>query len=108
MVDVLYSLVNVNERFDQLILDHFYIRHLNMTTMTIRSVFDRIYSIDDQVLARICERILPRIHHQVNQLTVEPRSMDRLLTVNYSQLYYVGKVSTIFDIFYPDSLSYLS
>ncbi|CAF1432789.1 unnamed protein product [Rotaria sordida] len=92
MVDVLYSLVDVNERFDQLILDHLYICHLNMTTMTIRSVFDRIYSIDDQVLSRICEQILPRIHHQVNQLTVESHSMDRLLTVNYSQLYSLSLV----------------
>ncbi|CAF4036142.1 unnamed protein product [Rotaria sordida] len=92
MVDVLYSLVDVNERFDQLILDHLYICHLNMTTMTIRSVFDRIYSIDDQVLSRICEQILPRIHHQVNQLTVDPHSMDRLLTVNYSQLYSLSLV----------------
>ncbi|CAF3727523.1 unnamed protein product [Rotaria sp. Silwood1] len=92
MVDVLYSIVDVNERFNQLILDHLYIRHLNMTTMTIRSVFDRIYSIDDQVLSRICKQILPRIRHQVNQLTVEPHSMDRLLTLNYSQLYSLSLV----------------
>ncbi|CAF0728294.1 unnamed protein product [Rotaria sp. Silwood1] len=80
-------LVDIKERFERLILDDLYIHHLNMTTMTIMSVFDHIFSIDNQVLDRSCEKILPRIHHQVNQLTVEPHSMDRLLAINYSQLY---------------------
>ena len=31
MVDVLYSLVDVNQRFDQLVLDPLYIRNLDMT-----------------------------------------------------------------------------
>ncbi|CAF3615179.1 unnamed protein product [Rotaria sp. Silwood1] len=92
MVDVLYSLVDVNERFDQLILDHLYIRHLNMTTMTIKSAFDRIFSINNQVLSRICENIFPRIHDQVNQLTVDSHSIDRLLTFNYPQLYSLSLV----------------
>ncbi|CAF3562791.1 unnamed protein product [Rotaria sp. Silwood1] len=92
MVDVLYSLVDVNERFDQLILDHLYIRHLNMTTMTIKSAFDRIFSINNQVLSRICENIFPRIHDQVNQLTIDSHSIDRLLTFNYPQLYSLSLV----------------
>jgi hypothetical protein len=88
MVDVLYSLVGVTQRFDQLILNPFYIRNLDMTSMTMKSFYDRIYSIDDQVLSKICKNILPRIHHQVNELIVEQNSMKRVLhTINYPQLY---------------------
>jgi hypothetical protein len=88
MVDVLYSLVNVTQRFDQLIFDPLYIRNLDMTSMTMKSFYDRIYSIDNQVLSRICKNILPRIHHQVHKLIVEQHSMERVLhTINYPQLY---------------------
>ena len=38
MVDVLYSFVDINQRFDQLVFDPFYIRYLNMTSMTIKFV----------------------------------------------------------------------
>ncbi len=88
MVDVLYSLVDVTQRFDQLVLDSFYIRNLNMTSMTMKSFYDRTYSIDNQVLDRICKNILPRIYRQVNELIVEQYSMERILhTINYPQLY---------------------
>jgi len=88
MVDVLYSLVNVAQRFDQLILDPLYIHSLDMTSMTMKSYFDRIYSIDNQRLDRICKNIVPRIHHQVNELIVEQHSMERVIpTINYPQLY---------------------
>ncbi|CAF4355195.1 unnamed protein product, partial [Rotaria sordida] len=59
MVNVLYALVGVNQRFDQLVLDPLYIRNLDMTSMTMKSYHDRIYSIDNQVLSRICKNILP-------------------------------------------------
>jgi hypothetical protein len=88
MVDVLYSLVDVCERFDQLVLDPLRIRNLDMTSLTMKSFFDRTYSIDNQVLDRICETILPRIHRQVNELTVEQQSIERVLhAFNYPQLY---------------------
>ncbi|CAF3604597.1 unnamed protein product [Rotaria socialis] len=68
MVDVLYSLMDVTQRFDQLAFDPFYIHN--------------------QVLDRICKNILPRIYDQVNELVVEQYSMERVLhTVNYPQLY---------------------
>jgi hypothetical protein len=77
MVDVLYSLVDVNKRLDRLVLDPFYVRHLDMS---INSSFDRISSTDNEVLLRICEKILPRIHDQVTKLTIEPHSIKRILT----------------------------
>ncbi len=92
--DVFYSLVDINERFAQLVLHPLCIRNLDMTVMTMKSCFDRTFSINDQVLSRICENILPQIHDQVNKLTVEPNSMERiLLTVNYPQLYSLSFVN---------------
>ncbi len=88
MVDVLCSLVDINQRFDQLVLNPPYIRDLDMTIMTFKSAIDITFSIDNQVLSRIYEKILPRIYHQVNKLTVEPNSMERILRpMNYPQLY---------------------
>jgi len=89
-----YSLVDINERFSQLVLDPLYIRNLDMTIMTMKSFFDRTFSINDQVLSRICENILPQIHDQVNKLTIEQHSMECiLLTVNYPQLYSLSFVN---------------
>ncbi|CAF3319550.1 unnamed protein product [Rotaria sp. Silwood2] len=88
MGDVLYSLVDVTQRFDQLILDPFYIHNLDMTSMMMKSYYDRIYSIENKVLDRICKNILHRIHHQVNELIVEQNSIECVLhTINYPQLY---------------------
>jgi hypothetical protein len=89
MVDVLYSLVDVNRRLNRLALDALYIRDLDMTgIMSINSLADQTSSIDTQVLSRICSKILPRIHHQVYQLTVEQYAMkDILLAGSYPQLY---------------------
>ncbi|CAF4978990.1 unnamed protein product [Rotaria sp. Silwood1] len=76
MVDVLYSLVDINERLNQLVFDPFYIHNLDMT---MKSSSDDTSSISDQVLNRICKNILPRIHHHVNKLTVEPHSLKHIL-----------------------------
>ena len=86
-VDVLYSLVDVTQRFDRLVLDPLYIRNLDIISMTIKSYYDPIYSIDYQVLSRICKNVLRRIHHQINELIVEQYSMEHILhMINYPQL----------------------
>jgi hypothetical protein len=94
IIDVFYSLVDINERFAQLVLDPLYIRHLDMTVMTMKSFFEHTYSVDDQVLSKICENILPQIHSQVNKLTVEQHSMELiLLNINYPKLYSISLVN---------------
>ena len=93
IVDVLYSLVDVNQRFDQLVLDPLSIRHLDMTIRTIKSVEGQSFSIDNQVLSKICGKILCRIQHHVHGLTLEPSSMKRiLLAADYSQLHSLSLV----------------
>ncbi|CAF1120106.1 unnamed protein product [Rotaria sordida] len=93
MVDVLYSLVDINERFNRLIFNPLYIYNLDMTIITTKLIFRHSLSIDNQILDRICENVLPRIRHHVNKLTLEPNSMERVLySFNYSQLYSLSLV----------------
>ncbi|CAF3173951.1 unnamed protein product [Rotaria sp. Silwood2] len=94
-VEVLYSLVDVNRRFDRLALDSLYINNLNMTdTMTINSFYEQPCSIDAQVISKISEKILPRIHDQVHKLTIEEFSIKPiLLAVNYPQLYSLSLIN---------------
>ncbi|CAF1203041.1 unnamed protein product [Adineta steineri] len=91
--DVIYSLVNVNERFVHLLFDPFYIQNLNITFMTMKSFYQRTFSLHEQVLSNICENILPNIHDQVKQLTIEEHSIERILTHNYPQLYSLSLVN---------------
>ena len=76
--DVIYSLANVNERFTQLVFDPLYIQDFDITMMTMNSFYDRTFSIHEQVLSRICETILPKIHDQVKQLAIEQDSIERI------------------------------
>lgn len=84
MIDAFYSLADVNERFNRLTFDPLYIHNLDLT---VKSSSNHISSINDQMLDKVCETILPRIYHQVKKLTVEPHSIERLLfTTGYAQL----------------------
>ncbi|CAF1185219.1 unnamed protein product [Adineta steineri] len=94
IVDVLYSLVNVNQRLDQLVLDPLTIRNLDMTIRTFESVYDQTFSIADKILSRICDQILCRIYDQINALTIEQYSIKRILrAVNYPQLYSLSLIN---------------
>ena len=67
---------------------------LDMTVMTMKSFFECVFSADDQVLSIICENILPQIYSQVNKLTVEQHSVERiLLSTSYPKLYSISLVN---------------
>ncbi|CAF1542980.1 unnamed protein product, partial [Rotaria sordida] len=83
IVDVFYSLMNVNERFAQLIFDRLYIQNFDITVMTMNSFYDRTFSVHEPVLSRICENILPKIHDQIKKLAIEQHSIERILIFNY-------------------------
>jgi hypothetical protein len=102
IVDVLYSLLDVNQRFDRLALDPLYIHDLDMTDiMAINSFYDQTFSIDTQVLSRIYQKVLPRIHHQIHKLTVEECSMKPILLAgNYPQLYSLSLINFQEEILY--------
>lgn len=86
MIDTLYLLVDVNRRFNQLIFNYLYFYKLDMTFKT--SFKSISLAMNDQILDRICKKVLPRIHHQVTELIIEQRSIQHILhTVTYPQVY---------------------
>ncbi len=95
MIDVLYSFVDVNQRFNRLVLDSFYIGDVNMTTiMDTTSLYDQTCSIDGKVLSRISEKVLPRIDDQIYKLTAEEYSMKQtLLASNYPKLFALSLIN---------------
>lgn len=94
-IDALYSLMDVNRRFDRLALTCLDVHDLDMTNgITLDSVHEQTLQVDSQVLSRICEQILPRIRHRVHKLTVERHLMKQILfTTNYPQLYSLSLVN---------------
>ncbi len=91
MVDVLYSLMDLNTRFDRLILDSFYIHHLDLTGNTL---LNDNSSADNPLFDRIRKKILPQIHHKVNKLTVESPFMEFIFdTIDYPQLHSLSLVN---------------
>ncbi|CAF1037544.1 unnamed protein product [Adineta steineri] len=101
-VEVFTSLEDVNQRFHRLAFDPLLIRDLNMTTITnINSFYDQNFSIDSNVLSRICKNILPQIHSQVHKLTVEQDSMKEILHAGtYPQLYSLSLINFEEEIIY--------
>ncbi|CAF4354442.1 unnamed protein product [Rotaria socialis] len=90
MIDVLYSLVGVNQRLDQLIFDPLYICHLNAR---VNSLLNSNSNIANHILDRICEKIIPWVHHKITKLTAQPLSIERILyRMNYPQLHFVSLV----------------
>ena len=84
-IDVLSSLANVNSRFFRLAIDPLHVHDLNMT---IKSLHGQTSSIETEAFSRICQNILPHIHHQVHKLTVEQDLMKEILAAGtYPELY---------------------
>jgi hypothetical protein len=79
-IDIIGSLVDVNQRFDRLALDSIYIRDLDFRANDKSQEYHQFFD-------RCCTSILPRIHHQINILTFGQLSIERLLhDVDYPQL----------------------
>ncbi|CAF1364261.1 unnamed protein product [Rotaria sordida] len=91
MVDVFYSFVNLNKRFDRLALDPFYVQHLDLRSKTLKN---HNSAVDNPVFNQIYINILPQIHHNVNKLTVESLFMKFIFeAVDFSQLHSLSLVN---------------
>jgi hypothetical protein len=78
----------ITQRFDQLVFNSSYTRILNVTCLKKEFFPDRIYSTDSHIIERICQNVLSRINHQVNELIVDQHSVERVLhTTDYPQLH---------------------
>jgi hypothetical protein len=83
-IDILYSLVDVNQRFNRLTFNSLYFHDLDFTTV---SMFDPNSHEYSELINRIFKNLLPRIHHQVTKLTLDHISMEHVLyTFNFPYL----------------------
>ena len=72
-IDILYSMVGVNKRFDRIVRDPIYTRSIQLAETNVCS------PLPDSVLNRYCLDVLPRIAQCIECLTLEPSSMERIL-----------------------------
>jgi hypothetical protein len=84
MVDIFHSLLDINERFNRLILDSFYIHNLDLTVK--RSLVQRTSQLDNQTAERISKKIFPRIHQHIRKLNISSCFIECLLNIDYPQL----------------------
>ena len=84
IIDMLYSLVNVNERFDRLVLNPSNISDLNLKN---HSLVHYQSTSMKQVCAEIRDKVLPRIHDQIIRLSVQSIHLQqKFFTIDYPQL----------------------
>jgi hypothetical protein len=84
-VDVLYSLIGVNEKLDRLARDINFTRSIDLVTILSNS---KKKSRAKSVLDRFSFDIIPRIQHNIASLTLDQLSIDRVLrNGNYPKLW---------------------
>jgi hypothetical protein len=76
-LDVLYSFLGVNKRFNKLVHDIVYTRSIELIKSNSKN---NNCSLTGPILDRFCLHILPRIHELVECLTLESISMERILS----------------------------
>ena len=91
-IELLYSLINVNERIKRIVHDSIFTNCLTMRRCTsYDSYYDSYYPLNGAILDRFCSQILPKIHHKIKWLNVDSSTMeDILLCTNYPNLYGLG------------------
>ncbi|CAF3278546.1 unnamed protein product [Rotaria sp. Silwood2] len=84
MIEMFYSLVNVNQRFNRLVLDPFFIHHLKLT---IEPFLNDNSSVNNEIFDPIRTKILPRIDDKVTKRTIESLSMSCIFdTIDFTAL----------------------
>ncbi|CAF5021413.1 unnamed protein product [Rotaria sp. Silwood1] len=84
-VEVLYSLMDVNQRLNRIVHDTIFTRDLYL----LEYLPDNKTSspLSDSILDQFCSKILPEIGHRIKTLYLEQTSMKRILhTTNYPNL----------------------
>ncbi len=95
-MDVLYSLIGVNRKLDRLARDITFTRCLDFLTILSNESND---SRNKSILDRFCFDILPRIQHNIQSLTLDPLSIDRVFHIgNYSKLHKLTLLNLQFEM----------
>lgn len=85
---ILYSLMDVNLRFNQILLDEMFTGCLTMLRVSSDGF---IRPPANNILDRFCSEILPKIHDKIKWLNLESLSMKRiLLAIDYPNLHGLG------------------
>ncbi|CAF2933740.1 unnamed protein product [Rotaria sp. Silwood2] len=80
-IDIFYSLVGVNHRFDLLTLDPLVIHHFDFA-------IEKSHVHNSYILDKVCSKILPRINDKITKLTLDSFSTQRILSaVKYPHLH---------------------
>ncbi|CAF1104259.1 unnamed protein product [Adineta ricciae] len=88
-IDILYSLRNVNERFNQIIHNLLLINRLTFVQRTYFHFVDLISS--DEILYQFTSNILPQIADQIEWIDLESSRMEDILrATNYNNLHGLG------------------
>jgi hypothetical protein len=84
-MDVLHSLIGVNRKLDRLARDITFTQSVDLLTILSNENND---SIKKSILDRFCFDILPRIQYNIQSLTLDSLSIDRVFrSGNYSKLH---------------------
>jgi hypothetical protein len=84
-VDVLYSLIGVNQKPDKLAQDVTFTRSVDLIRITSN---EHNNSRNKSILDRFCFNILPRVRHNIECLTLDSLSIDRALCIgSYPKLH---------------------
>ncbi len=78
-IDLLYSLMGINEKLDKVACDITITQSVDLTTISSNDVSD---SRTNVIIDRFCSNIFPRIHDNVESLTVQASIFQRILHAN--------------------------
>ncbi|CAF3424543.1 unnamed protein product [Rotaria sp. Silwood1] len=99
--EVLYSLLGVNKRLNNIAVDPVFTNNLSLVMSTLDGL---VYSLPDPILDRFCLHILPKIHQNIEWLHLQSRSLERILrATNFPNLYGISlhniQAKTAIDLF---------
>jgi hypothetical protein len=95
-IDVLYSLIEASRKLDRLARDITFTQSVDLVPISSNEHDD---SINKSILDRFCSSIIPRIQHNIECLTLDPLSIERVLYIgNYSKLHKLTLVNLQFEI----------
>ena len=94
--DVLYSLVGVNQKLDNVACDIKFTRAVDLMMISSNGANNPITNV---ILDRFCMHILPRIHNNVESFIIQASFLQRILqTSNYRNLHKLTLINLKLDM----------
>ncbi|CAF4638289.1 unnamed protein product, partial [Rotaria sp. Silwood2] len=102
-VDLLYSLIGINPKLDKIVCDICFTKDINLMTISPNDTSDSRFN---AMVDRFHTQILPRIHNNVESLSIQASLLQRILhSNNYPNLHKLNlEMDMAFHIFNKKSL----